>query len=269
MNEGSVVAERAEQSGLVSNGSAELRHSKASRMYGGNVCADPGRSRTADVVRTRALRRCRSGLVRVRAVEGRQPVRRQEVPAVRHQRVDEVGPAILAARQPRASSACPRGCPRSGPSAPARRSRRRRSHRSARPSAGRRRRRVVGDLAGEVLEVVDLEAARVELRLAGGATAAVARRDEAARRVGDDDVAARGEPGVVVVPALPGPRRSWSPPSSSCCRCSSRASSRSSGSRRAAPEWSGTEMSTSSAMLPSASAPGIDAASARLRRQPS
>ena len=58
----------------------------------------------------------------------------------------------------------------------------------------------LGDLAGKVLEVVDLVVAGVELRLPG--RAAVLSVDEAARRVVEHHVAAAREPRVVVVPPL-------------------------------------------------------------------
>ncbi len=58
----------------------------------------------------------------------------------------------------------------------------------------------LGHLAREILVVVDLVGARVELGLAGRAV--VLAVDEAARRVVDHHVAAAREPGVVVVPLL-------------------------------------------------------------------
>ena len=64
--------------------------------------------------------------------------------------------------------------------------------------------RVVRDLAREVLEVVDLVAPRVELRLARRAAGSSGLVAEPARRVVEHHVAARREPGVVVVPALAG-----------------------------------------------------------------
>ena len=129
--------------------------------------------------------------------------RGQRVVAVhpgRDQGVDEVGPAVLrrGGGEPHALAA----------GALPRRVRQRQPREAAAVGAARRdntlgvdvERRVVGEQPGQVLVVVDLEAAGVELRLACRAVAV--RVHEAARRVGEDDVAARGEPGVRVVPLL-------------------------------------------------------------------
>ena len=88
---------------------------------------------------------------------------------------------------------------------------------------------------------------------------------EAARGVGQDGVAAAGEPGVRVVPLLGARRRRSCAPPSRCGRpSSSRASSRRAGSRPSASCWrpgSGSVRSASSAMSPP-DLPGTAAAAA-------
>ena len=85
-----------------------------------------------------------------------------------------------------------------------------REPRHARPEGGARddhalrvdaEERVLGQQPREVLQVVHLVGAVAELRLAGRAAAGAVH--EPARGVAQDDIAARGEPGVVVVPLLP------------------------------------------------------------------
>jgi hypothetical protein len=122
------------------------------------------------------------------------------VRAVRHQREDEVGPAVAG----RGGRELHRLAARAHPDRVGERQPR---EAAAVGAAGHDHllrvhveERIVGDEPREVLEVVDLEVPRVELRLAGGTL--VHAVDEAARGVGEDDVAAGREPGVVVVPPL-------------------------------------------------------------------
>ena len=123
----------------------------------------------------------------------------------------------------------------------------------------------VGELARQVLVVVDLEQVGVELRLTRRAL--VGAVHEAARGVGEHHVAARGEPGVVVVPVLGAAAVDRGRlPAASCCPSSSRASSPRAGSRRrASGGWPGPGSDTSASI---AMSPGCCRGRARRRRRP-
>ena len=171
--------------------------------------ADVRRERGSEL--PRAVQDVVDGLLRdaergraVRAVEGRQVIGVLRVVPGRDQRVDDVRPPVPGGRRGElhglAAGAAPLGVGQSQPGE------------TASVGAARRydllrvhvEKRVVRDQARQVLVVVDLEEARVELRLTGGAAAArlVA---EPARGVVHHHVSARREPCVVVVPALAGP----------------------------------------------------------------
>ncbi len=115
--------------------------------------------------------------------------------------MSQVGPAVLGSDRGEAHvDPLPRAPPRRighGEPGHAAAVRRARDHHALRVDPEER---VLGEQAREVLEVVHLVGAVPELRLAR--RTAAARVHEAARRVRQHDVAARGEPGVVVVPLL-------------------------------------------------------------------